>query len=96
MKEEPKLIWVKWLDSESTCNWKTRKEYLDGLEDKPINTCETVGWVLEATKDALSVAQSRCIEHDCYDAVMRIPRCCILEMEDIRYRDRLNIIEEET
>lgn len=82
-EKELELIWVKWLDSESTNNWKTKKEYLDSIKDKQVNTCETVGWVLEDTEDTLSVAQSRCKEHDCYDSVMRIPRCCILKMNNL-------------
>lgn len=82
MDKELQLIWIKWLDSESTSEWKTRKEYLDKLEGKEVNTCETVGWVLEDTKEALSIAQSRCEKHDCYDAIMRIPRCCI---QDSKY-----------
>jgi Lar family restriction alleviation protein len=94
MKERIIKVW--WEDSNSTAGWQ---------EDTDCKTniayCETVGFVVEETKDAICIALSRCTTkgNNPYAHLVTIPKCCIKKRKvftnvskNNRHRHELRVI----
>lgn len=71
---QEKIIKVWWEDSNSTAGWQD-------VADCKVNIayCETVGFLVEETKDAICMALSRCTtpRNNPYAHLITIPKCCI-------------------
>lgn len=74
-----RTVWIKWIDSCHYGGWHPIKEHkFLKVEDM---SCETVGFLVGESEHAIEVAQSTTDEE--IDAVMVIPKVCILEIRDL-------------
>lgn len=79
------IRYVEWLDSNGTGSWTTFKEL---REEKPA-FCQSVGYVLTETEDAVSLLQSvfMAVSEDRLDSGMHhliIPKVAITKQETLR------------
>ena len=72
------IVEVKWLDSKGvTTGW----EYIDELQSLKPAECKTVGYLIERTKQYITVAQS--VSEEQLLARITIPVCSIIKMKKL-------------
>jgi len=76
----PRLILVKWVDCVTKPSWALTEDVSEGLTEGA--DCETVGWLVSETEDAIIVAASRNSDGGWADR-SRIPRGMITSLSSI-------------
>lgn len=74
-----RLLYVKWVDSQSTAEgtWHTARQ----IDDK-VKPCHSVGWVLKETKTSITLVGSHVGEE--YGGDITIPKVAIIKKRRIR------------
>lgn len=75
-----KIVQVTWVDSVHSCGWKSYQEFKEFAEDGDLKLF-TVGLLAWETEYYIVVIQSAGGNN--IDAMMKIPRCAILEIKDL-------------
>lgn len=76
----PKPVYVKWIDSNiGIGGWSNKEEYAKHAEVCDLN-CETLGWIIQESKDRITVASSLTNGTNEINGRMIIPKCAILEL----------------
>jgi hypothetical protein len=76
-----KLVLIEWQDSrQPSPGW----QWLDDFELGEVVMCQTVGWVVGRSKEALAVAQNIGDDGEQASGIIRIPRRCILKQTELK------------
>lgn len=78
------LCWALWQDATSLGRWRSLE---DARRAGTTTTCQTVGWLVKATRTEISLAQSIGEGGDVND-LMVIPRSEVKELRELRRRRR--------
>jgi hypothetical protein len=78
------LVRVVWVD---TVGWRAGWADADAVAGLEPITCETVGWLVRETKDAITVTDTIASNGHC-QAPQAIPRCCIRRIDRVDFERR--------
>jgi len=73
------LVKVDWIDSETHMGWESAAEFMDKL-----NTVTTVGYLVYENEEQITIASSYDPEAEHYNSVIRIPKVCVTNREEIK------------
>ena len=84
VKDEPRLIQVRWLDSMAWDRWEQRKTMRERLVESDGGLEHlTVGWLIDDSEQHIIVAGSRHSTDDVWNDAMAIPRVAVLSIVDL-------------
>ena len=74
----PKIMLVKWIDSEASNSWtEVEKMSMD------FHVIESIGHLVNESKDGIALAVSWDSENNSAVAIQYIPHVCIMELQEI-------------
>jgi hypothetical protein len=82
----PRLVHVEWVDPRSVDAWTTIAE----LQAEPV-PCETVGYVVRETDDALTIAGTVFADMESACCMIVIPRSCVRKVSDLTVGEEINL-----